>query len=144
MKFDQTPHPLVEDHYHVQELINGQEKRTQDREYHRNRIKAVEERESDIRASKVAEDLDFWCEECKEDFKFHARIQVEEDWNGDKRIAFYKAKCRSGHWCIRLVTDRHKDGFYQKSRLVARDRGRHHADILQPFETGYNMLYGKK
>jgi hypothetical protein len=27
---------------------------------------------------------------------------------------------------------------------VARDRGTHHNDLIQPFETGYQLLFGRK
>ncbi len=144
MNFDQTPHPLIEDHFHIQDLINAQEKRSADREYHRNRIKSLEDRDGLIADSKPVALTDFWCNECKEDFKAQAVKQVETDWtNSGQRIAFYKTKCFKGHWCIRLVTDRHKDGFWQRSKFVALDRGNHAIDVIQPFETNYNLVYGK-
>lgn len=144
MNLDQAPHPLIEDHYHVRSLIEGQEKRSADREYHRNRTKDLEDRDSLIADSQLVAQTDFWCNTCKKDFKSQAIKQIELDWTSSQRIAFYKTKCFRGHWCIRLVTDRHKDGFWQKSRLVALDRGNHFADTVQPFETGFNLLYGKR
>jgi hypothetical protein len=143
MKIEQTPHPLIEDHYHIQELIEGQEKRSNDRTYHQNRIKAIEERNELIRDNKDIVLTDFWCEECKKDFKSIAIKQIEDDWSSNQLIAFYKTKCFKGHWCIRFITDKQRDGFWQKSRFVALDRGNHFRDIIQPFETGFNMLYGK-
>lgn len=145
MNFNQTPHPLVEDHYHIQELINAQEKRSADRTYHQDRVKELEERDKLIADSKWVTQTDFYCSECKKDFKSQAIKQTELDWtNSGQRIAFYKTKCFRGHWCMRLITDKHKDGFYQKSKFVALDRGNHYADSIQPFETGFNLLYGKK
>lgn len=144
MNFNQTPHSLIEDHYEIQELIKAQEKRSQDRNYHRNKQKESDERINLIKESKVFVLTDFWCNVCKKDFKSQALKQVEDDWNANQQIAFYKTKCFKGHWCIRLITDRFKDGFYYKSKFVALDRGNHHSDIIQSFETGFNMLYGKK
>ncbi len=140
----QTPHPLVEDHHHIQGLIAGQARRTEDRERYRNVKKDAAEREDDIARAKRFDSLDFWCGKCKEDFRAVAELQVERDWSLDRRNAFYRAKCGKGHWCGRLVTDRHMDGFFISSRLVNLDRGNHFADILQPFETGFNMVYGKQ
>ncbi len=143
--FKQNPHPLIEDHYHIQELINSQEKRSADRTYYRDKDKEKAEREDLIAEAKQFIVTDFWCRKCKEDFKAVAIKEIEEDWSKpSQRVAFYKTKCFKGHWCKRLITDRFLDYFWQRSRSVARDRGVHHNDILQPFETGYNLLYGKK
>lgn len=144
MRFDQTPHPNIEDHYYIQELIQGQERRHADRVAAQNRVKSLEERDKLIEDSKLFTLTDFWCDECKVDFKAQAVKQIEDDWNANQRIAFYKTKCWRGHWCIRLVTDRHKDAFFYRSKFMALDRGNHFADTVQPFETGFNMLYGKK
>lgn len=145
MNFKQTPHPTIEDHFHIQDLINAQEKRSNDRTYHRERVKALEEREGLIKDSEIMKVVDFWCDKCRKDFKGQAVRQIEIDWtNPQQKIAFYKTKCFKGHWCQRLITDRHKDSFWSKSKLMALDRGNHYGDTLQPWETGFNTLYGKK
>lgn len=142
---DYGPKPLIEQHHHIQELIERQQVRSDDRQYHKDRIKALEEREDLIKDSKEYALTDFWCDKCKEDFKAVVIRQIEEDWsNTTQRIAFYKTKCFKGHWCIRLITDKEKDGFYLKSKFIALDRGKYHTDILQPFETGFNLMFGKK
>lgn len=139
------PKPDIEQHFHIEELINRQEKRSADKVYHQNRIKTLEERESLIKDNKVLTLTDFWCDNCKVDFKSQAIKQVEVDWtNTTQTIAFYKTKCFCGKWCMRLITDRHRDAFWFKSTNIARDRGVHYADTLQPFETGFNLLYGKQ
>lgn len=142
---DYGPKPIIEQHHHIQELIDRQQVRSDDRTFHRERIKALEEREDLIKDSKEYALTDFWCDTCKEDFKAVAIRQIEVDWScPTQRIAFYKTKCFRRHWCIRLITDRHKDGFYLKSKFVNLDRGNHYADTVQPFETGFNLLYGKR
>ena len=143
MRYEQTPRPLTEDHYHIRELIEFQEKKASDRTYHRERAKEKEERDSLIRGVQVVVLTDFWCNTCKEDFKAQAIKEIEQDWNTGENNAFYRTKCFKGHWCIRLITDKHKDGFWTKSKAVALDRGKHHNDTLQPHETGFNMLYKK-
>lgn len=145
MNLDHAPHPEVENHYHIRKLIESQEKRVADREYHRTRLKDLEDRNDYIKDAQFGVITDFWCDRCQQDFKSQAIKQVEVDWtNSQQRIAFYKTKCFQGHWCMRLITDRHKDQFWQKSKLVALDRGNHYADTVQPYETGLNLLYGKK
>lgn len=137
--------PLIEEHYHIQELINAQEKRANDRDYHHNRIKETEERNTVLADSKLVTITDFWCDKCHKDFKSQAVRQIETDWTNTKqKVAYYKTKCFQGHWCIRLITDKNKDAFWTKSKLMAKDRANNINAILQPFETGYNLLYGHK
>lgn len=143
--YDHIPRPDVERHYHIKDLIEFQEKRAQDRNFYRDRQKLADDRESYITDAKMVVLTDFWCDKCKEDFKGQSVKQVETDWtNSLQNIAFYKNKCSKGHWCIRLITDRHKDGFFIKSKLMALDKGRHHNDTIQPDQTNFNLLYGKK
>lgn len=142
MKYE--PKPLIEEHYHINELINRQEKRVKERNESRQRIKDLEERDDDINKAQLFVLHNFWCNKCKKDFKATAIKQVEEDWNANQRIAFYRTKCFNGHWCMRLITDKFKDGFNVKSKLLALDRGNHFNDIVQSFEEGYHLLYGKK
>ena len=144
MRFDQTPHPQIEDHYYIQELINRQEKRVKERNLNRERIKNLEERNDEINKASNIIMHNFWCDKCKKDFKATAIKQVEEDWNANQYIAFYKTKCFNSHWCMRLITDKIKDTFLFKSKLLALDRGNHFNDIVQSHETNYNLLYGKK
>lgn len=145
MKYDHEPRPNIESHYHIRELIEAQRKRSDDRTDYRNREKAREERDSLIKDNKIKELVEFYCSDCDEDFKGEAIKQIEVDWTNDtQNIAFYKTKCFCGKWCVRLITDRYRDAYWFKSKNVARDRGKHYGDTLQPFETGFNLLYGKK
>lgn len=139
------PKPNIEYHYHIEELIDKQEKRSDQREYDRNKAKNLQEREDLIKDSKPYAFTDFYCVICKLDFKAQTLREVEVDWsNPTQNMAFYRTKCFKGHWLIRLITDRHKDPYWTKSLHVARDRGKHTNDMVQPYETGYNLLYGKK
>lgn len=139
------PVPHTETHYHIQELIDRQEKRAADRILYRDKEKTSEERDSLIKDAKVVTLTDFFCTQCEKDFKGIAALQVEGDWsNLEQRIAFYRTKCFKGHWCMRLVTDRHRDSYWTRSKAVHRDRGRHFADTIQPHESGFQLLYGRK
>lgn len=142
---DYAPKPLVEEHYHIQELIEAQEKRSDERQYFRDKERNREERQKQIDNAKMVVATDFHCWRCSQDFKQNAVLNVELDWsNPTQYIAFYKGKHRKcGNWCIRLVTDKHQDGFWMRSKAVKREQGEHFADLLQPYETGFNLLYGK-
>lgn len=143
-EFDYSPHAHYENHYHIRELFEQQDKRVGDRQYHKDRIKNLEDRDDLINKAEFFITTDFWCARCKVDFKSQAVKQVEESWSDStQRIAFYKTKCFKGHWVIKLITDRYKDPYWFRSRNVARDRGAFHNDTVQSFETGYNLLYGK-
>jgi hypothetical protein len=139
------PKPLIEEHYHIEELIASQEKRSDERQYHRDKAKSLEERQKLIEDSKMVVATDFHCAFCRGDFKCTVVLQVENDWSNPKQsIAFYKGKHKKcGNWCIRLVTDKQKDGFFIRSRMMMLEQGKYHNDLLQPHETGFNLLYGK-
>lgn len=145
MRYEHTPRPLTEHHFHVKDLIETQDKRAEDRTYHRNKAKALEERMNDIKAAKPKELKAFWCETCELDFLAESFKEVEIDWSCPTQyVAFYRTKCFRGHWCMRLITDVHKDAYWFKSRRVRADQGEHALDTIQPNETNFNLLYGKR
>jgi len=142
--YDYAPRPPVESHYHIEELIRLQEKRASDRMYHQERKKVDEERDAEISEAKLKEVKPFYCSSCRKDFVSETVRQIETDWNNTRqRIAFYKSKCMCGKWAMRLITDKWQDSYWYRSQVVARDRGEHHNDMVQSFETGFNLLYGK-
>lgn len=137
---NETPHPLVEDHYYIRDLIAKQEIRSKDKQRWKN-IKAEED--SFFKWCDGFKDIEtfaFWCSHCDLDFTARAKKQID----GWENIAYYKTKHRCGTWSIRLITDRELDPYFYRSRRVALDRGIGSNDMLQPFETGFNMVYGKK
>lgn len=139
------PKPLIEEHYHIDELIRTQEKRSNERTYYREKQKALEDRQSLIDGSMMVVATGFHCIRCHEDFKQGSVLQVEIDWSNIRQnIAFYRGKHKTcGRWAMRCVTDKARDGYWQRSRAVALERGKYHNDILQPFETGFNLVWGK-
>jgi len=143
--YDYTPRPQIEDHYHIRALIEAQEKRSDDRSYYHDKNKSLAQREQDIRAAAPKELKAFYCQTCKKDFLAEAFKEVEQDWSNSKQqIAFYRTKCFKGHWCQRLITDHLRDKYFYKSKKIAQDRAKHAVDVLQPFETGFNIAYNKK
>lgn len=140
------PKPLAEEHWHIQELIKGQQRRVEEREYARNQSKNKAARQDDINSADVLVIKDFWCHTCKEDFIAMSVKEVEQDWsNPSQNIARYHTKHKEcGTWCIRHITDKLDDPFWSKSKAVALDRGKHSVDLLQPFENNYNLMWGKK
>jgi hypothetical protein len=74
--------------------------------------------------AKAIDAIDIWCAKCKKDYKAvgYKCIRTPEqsiEWGGDGQIrAWYEAKCRKGHECIRLITDKHLDPYYRESILL--------------------------
>lgn len=134
------PHPVIEEHYHIRELLEAQEVRTAERHRIQERKKFEESYLKDLKGFPEIATLDFYCTKCKHDFI--ARAQKELDsWD---KVAYYKTKHTCGTWSIRHITDRFRDNYFARSRRVAYDRYKNHNDLLQPFETGFNMVHGKK
>lgn len=140
MNYDQTPRPEVEKHYHLRNLIESQEKRSNDRARHLEIEKRRYQEIKDIAGFKDFDTLDFYCKRCDKDFISIGR-KVIDAW---KPIAYYTTKHECGSRAIRHITDRHQDPYFFKSRKVAKDRGENSNAMIQHFETGYQMLYGKK
>lgn len=136
--------PLIEEHYHIRALISAQERRAYDREYHRAKSKSAAERMDEIKDAKGKDIKPFYCVPCREEFYAETIKQVDKDWSCmSQYVAYYKAKCNKGHWCMRLITDRHRDGYWFHSKRVKADQGKHYADTIQPHQTGFNLLYKK-
>jgi len=136
------PKPLVEHHYHIEELIDRQQKRHDDRTYDREYKKSLYELNKDIQEAKMMAATEFLCTSCHTEFKGVAVKQISEQFDGSY-IAFYRHKCDCGKFCIRYITDKHKDPYWTRSKVVAMDKGKHYKDMLQPHETGFTLLYNK-
>ena len=136
------PRPLLEYHYHIEELIKRQEKRHDDRTYFREMKKASQERQSEIDSVKNIVVTDFYCKKCDDEFRGVVIKQIELPFNGPP-IAYFKHKCDKGHWCMRYITDKYKDPYWRLSKAVARDKGKNYKDLIQPSEEGFNLLYKK-
>lgn len=139
MNLDHIPHPEVENHYHIRDLINAQEKRAKERTQWQNQKKQEDSFLKGIKDFKDIELLDFYCPRCNHDFIARAKKQIDS-WG---EVAYYKTKHRCGTWSIRHITDRFRDNYFFRSKKVAYDRFVNRNELKQSFETGFNMLYGK-
>jgi len=145
MRYEHEPRPDVEYHHHIRDLIEQQDRRAKDRQLARDHEAVRAEREKELASTKPRETLPFWCRKCGRDFAAETIREVERDWEDpSSRIAFYRTKCPAGHWCIRLAVDKWRDPYFRLSRKCRRDTGEHAADIIQPHETGFQLLYGYK
>lgn len=138
-----SPVPLIEEHYHIADLIERQQKRADDRNYHREKDKRSQEWQQLINGAPDRVMTDFLCHNCGTEFRGVAVKQTEDDWNTDKKIAYYKHKCDCGSWCLRRITDKNLDRYWSRSKLVRADIGKNYRDTIQPHESGFNMLYKK-
>lgn len=85
----------------------------------------------------------FYCKQCKQDYFPQRIVKVEtQDWNTMGTFRYWRSK-HCGVWNKRLITQKIKDLFFIKSPSVIRDRRRYKLDMLQPQETGFDMLYHK-
>jgi hypothetical protein len=85
----------------------------------------------------------FYCTECKKDYFPQRIVKVEQnDWNTGGKFRFWRSK-HCSTWNVRLISQKLHDKFFIKSPSVCRDRRRFKLDMLQPQETGYDMLYKK-
>jgi hypothetical protein len=81
----------------------------------------------------------FWCGLCKKDVRATG-YKVELPYAVP--VAVYEARCPSRHIIRRRITDRIGDSFYDRSRMVSRDRTENMKDMLQPTDIGFNTHYG--
>lgn len=85
----------------------------------------------------------FYCSKCKKDYFPKRIVKVEQqDWNTSGTFRYWRSK-HCGIWNKRLITQKIKDKFFIKSPSMIRDRRRYKLDLLQPQETGFDMMYGK-
>jgi hypothetical protein len=86
----------------------------------------------------------FYCNKCKKDYFPKRIVKVEqEDWNTHGIFRFWRSK-HCGVWNVRLISQKVNDKFFIKSPSVCRDRRVNKLDLLQPNETGFDMLYKHK
>lgn len=85
----------------------------------------------------------FYCKVCKKDYFPKKVVKVEQnDWNTGGTFRFWRSKhCKV--WNVRLISQKLKDKFFIKSPSIIRDRRRFANDLLQPQQSGFNMLYSK-
>jgi hypothetical protein len=136
---------VVDEHDHIKSLKDRADRKFKERKNHEDSKKLENERESDIAEAKQSMMKDFWCDECGIDITLLAQKVVESDWtNKSQRIAYYVGQCPCGCILRRRITDSWSDPYYLVSDSLNKQRTDNYKDIVQPWESGYNMLYGHK
>ncbi len=83
----------------------------------------------------------FWCDECEKDFD----AECHKTWHrlyGDW-IAVYRGYCDCGEECVRHITHKDHDPYYQKSERINRDKNHFAVETLQAEEYGFRTHYGE-
>lgn len=130
----------------VRKLENFLEKRFEEREAAKLEEAYKYENQKDIQESLESRPTDFYCRRCKCDYEdYRTTGIVESDWiNPGKYIAKWNSKHKCGTWNIRYATDKHLDPYWTQSPKMKADQGNYYRDMIQPHETGFDMLYGTK
>jgi hypothetical protein len=86
----------------------------------------------------------FYCDVCDKDYFPRRIVKIEQDdWDNGGVYRYWRSK-HCSKWHRRLINHKIKDKFWRKSPSVIRDRRLNSLDMIQPQETGFDMLYGKK
>lgn len=111
---------------------------------YRDNEKARDELKKEINTDEESPPQIFYCKRCKKDYLPKRIVKVDsKDWNTNQLFRFWRSKhCKT--WNVRFITNKVKDPFWIKSPSVIQDRRKNALDLIQPGETGFSMLYGKK
>jgi hypothetical protein len=134
----------MSEHYQVKDLISRLDERAQFREIQKMRDKERNERNETIKASDQFIQ-NYWCEDDKIEYGAYSVKVIESDWtNSSQKISYFASKCpKCKRTLKRLITDKWRDSYYKLSFKVKRDRIDNYRDLLQPHQSGFNMLYNK-
>src|SRR3990167_1570862 len=84
--------------------------------------------------------VSFWCKSCKKDFD-DPNFQLRKLSTGEEYFTGY---CPKGHKCLRYVTERKIDPYYDHSEKIKAQRHLMANDILQYGEYGFETFYRKE
>lgn len=84
---------------------------------------------------------DFWCDVCEEDFTASASRHVHRLY-GEPMVT-YRAHHECGEECVRLITHRDADPYYDLSEKIHEQRNEYTADLLRHEDYGFKTLYGE-
>ena len=85
--------------------------------------------------------FDFWCDSCQEDFSAPC-YKTKHRFYGDT-IAVWRTRCPFCDTdCIRNITHKDEDMYYEKSMRIRRDRNKYAWEMLQEGEYGFRTHYG--
>ena len=128
--------------HEYQHLIDRVERRKEERKRiswreseYKDHIKAIKE------ASGVA-NMSFWCNTCKRDYDTLGVRRVGQA--GLWPVAWYVGKCGCGSENIRRVTDKSKDLYYFRSKMIRFQRASMALDLLNPDDPLFPVIYSKQ
>lgn len=119
-----------------QRVRDIQEAKDRERELHRPRPheRMAEDTPDTIDA------YDFWCEVCEVDFTVPAYKTVHRLY-GDP-VVCYRTQHECGNDCIRLISHRDHDPYYQRSEKIRQQRNEYITEVLQANQYGFKTYYG--
>ena len=103
--------------------------------------------EQEIKEGLESRLTEFYCKKCKCDYRDYKLTPiVETDWVKEGLyIAYWKSKHKKcGTWNRRFITDRKYDPYWVKSPKMKKDRGNYYKDLVQPNQSGFEMLFSYK
>lgn len=127
-------------------LVEVIEKNQKAREQERQKQRLEIMNENEIKEGLKIPITNFWCDKCKVDYSDYKLTPiVESDWvKQEHHIAYWKSKHKCGKWNRRYITDKKYDPYWVKSKKMKKDRGNYYRDMLQPSDSGFDMLYQHK
>lgn len=131
----------------IEKLEKRLDKRFEERDKEATRQGYLAENEKEIQDGLKMRISDFYCKRCKCDYlDYKSTGVVESDWsNEDNCVAYWNSRhTKCGTWNRRLITNKRNDPYWVKSPKMKRDVGNYYRDMIQPNQSGFEMLYGKK
>lgn len=120
-----------------QRVVGQQLYMDQEREMRKKKPNVLMEEETPDRLSM----FDFWCRDCEQDFSAPC-IKTKHRLEGDM-IAVWRARCPDcGTDCIRHITHKDEDMYYNRSLKMRHQRNEYSRDLLQAGEYGFKTQYG--
>lgn len=132
------------DHERLKAIIDNQQ---EERQRYKHAQGLSEDNENRIKEGLQMRVTDFYCKNCKCDYQdYRTTGVVETDWNiPGADVAYWNSKHRKcGRWNRRYITGKNNDPYWTRSPKMRRDRGNFYRDMIQPHESGFNLLYGRK
>ena len=131
----------------IEKLEQRLEKRFQQRDREKEIEYAKYENQKDVQEALQTPITDFYCKKCNCDYEdLNASPIIETDWTQKGKYLVYvnskHKKCST--WNRRYATNKNLDPYWVKSPKMKRDQGNYYRDMIQPHESGFDMLYGRK
>lgn len=137
----------MEDHDDFKRLDKIYQERFEERDREKTKEGYQKENELEVNDGIKTPLSDYYCKKCKKDYEdYRTTYLVQNDWERvGKKVSFWKSKHKPcGTWNIRYITDKLHDPYWTQSPKMKKDRGNYYRDMLQPSDSGFDMLYANK